>query len=108
MLSRKRNNFGRWINFKLHTMEKTKSWLERKAKLSDGCIQRWTSGSTPHMDNYFKVCTAIAKATNVHVVDIVKDTLEYMPYLVSFQMEPKNCPTCGQSLHLQKNPQPRQ
>ena len=106
MSNRRRNNFGKWINFKLYKINKTKTWLETKAKLSAGSIIRWTKGSTPGIDNYFAACSTLAKEMNVELSDVVKETLEYMPYLVSYQMEPKTCPACGQGLQFQKNPLP--
>ncbi len=106
--NRNRNNFGKWINFKLYKMEKTKTWLEKKARLSTGSICRWEKGSTCGHDHYFAVCDVIAKESNIDLSDVVKETLEYMPYLVSYQIEPKICPACGQGLQFQKNPQPRQ
>tara|TARA_R110000765_G_scaffold61170_3_gene118331 strand:+ start:505 stop:804 length:300 start_codon:yes stop_codon:yes gene_type:complete len=95
----RRNNFGTWLNFKLHTINRTKTWLENRSKLSTGSICRWIKGSTPGIDNYFSVCSTLAKEMKVDVSDVVKETLEYMPYLVSYKVEPKSCPTCGQ-----KNP----
>ena len=87
-------------------MDKTKAWLEKKSKLSAGSIIRYIKGSTPGIDAYFAVCDVIAKECGVEVSDVVKETLEYMPYLVSYQMEPKICPACGQGLQFQKNPLP--
>lgn len=108
MGTRKRNNFGKWINFKLFKMDRKKNWLEEKAKLSTGSITRYIKGAVPGFDNYFAVCTVIAKDCEVDLLDIVSETLDYMPYLVSYQMEPKKCPACGQDFCFQNNPQPRQ
>jgi hypothetical protein len=105
-MNRRANNFGKWINFKLYNMNNTKAWLEKKAKLSSGSVIRYIKGTTPGIDAYFAVCSVIAKECRVEVGDIVKETLEYMPYLVSYQMEPKICPACGQDLKFQKNPRP--
>ena len=94
-MKNRRNNFGNWLNFKLDNLGKTKTWLENRSNLSTGSICRWIKGSTPGIDNYFSVCSTLAKEMHVDVSEVVKETLNYMPYL-------------GQYLHLQKNPRPRQ
>jgi hypothetical protein len=89
------NNFGTWINFKLDNINKTKTWLEKHAKLSTGSICRWIKGAVPGINNYFAVCTTIANSTNVPISKVIEETLEYMPYLISYKTTPKVCPTCN-------------
>ncbi len=92
------NNFGRWILFNLDKFNKSQVWFEEKSQLSPSSISRWTKGQYPKIDNYFAACKTISKLQNRSVMDIIEDTLEFMPYLISNRVEPRKCPTCGQEI----------
>jgi hypothetical protein len=95
-MSARKNNFGNWLNIQLHNTNKTQVWLEDKAKLSPSSICRWTKGSIPQIDNYFAAVAVIAKLQKRELKEVIHDTLEFMPYLVSYKINPIRCPTCLQ------------
>jgi hypothetical protein len=97
-MNRNRNNFGCWLVFQINKINKTQAYFERLGGLSASTICRWVKGSQPSIENYFQALRTLSKLTGVPVIDIVQETLDYMPYLVSYQVTPKKCPTCGQPL----------
>ena len=92
------NNFGRWILLNLYKTDKTQSWFEKKCNLSPSTLNRWTKGQTPQIDGYFLACKELGKLLNKPLMEIVEETLQFMPYLISYRVEPKKCPTCGQEI----------
>jgi|11BtaG_2_1085332.scaffolds.fasta_scaffold150860_1 hypothetical protein len=69
-------NVGKWLYKKLFLMKKSQVWLYRRARLTDGSIQRWANGQDPGTEPFLRVCKVLAVECGVTQLDIVGEYLE--------------------------------
>ena len=69
-------NFGKYLQKKLHELERSQEWLYRRSKVSTGSCQRWSNGQEPSLSAFLRVCRVIANQEQRSLLEVIEEYLE--------------------------------
>ena len=53
-------NFGQWVVYQLHILDKSQHWLSQQVEMSGGTVQRYVKGQTPGLYQVLKIVQVLA------------------------------------------------
>ena len=69
-------NFGKYLQKKLHELERSQERLYRRSKVSTGSCQRWSNGQEPSLSAFLRVCRVIANQEQRSIIEVIEEYLE--------------------------------